>query len=326
MRVTKAAVRASVLWISILLFVSLLWQFSYGFEPFADDGYDPIRYEFFARFGLPAALEGLSGYKIVALLNLVYYFFPYYWGFVLLLAFIFISAVSAFSRSDFLKFFFSPVLFFYTAQTGKDGLTCFSLLLFAATLSKANLPVRVYAILLLTVAVTLYVRYPSAIYFALILYLWLVSPVTSPRLFWGGVLALSMPVFLFASANPFLCADTVETESTGFISQYIRLLTYGDEFLPVALRFLLNWLTPFYQPVASLYRLYAVREFYFVFEASVVLLQICLIIRYCNLRLFMLYLIPVAWFLALAFPFYHGRYILVTLPAVMVLAFSAKRN
>jgi hypothetical protein len=107
---------------NVALFVAcagLVWSFSNDFLISQPDGFDPLRYEYYARNGLPEAFSDSSSYRMVLLLEYIYRFLPYFSGYL-----VFISAlcigIRYFDESKVISLaIFSPISFYYFGQTGK---------------------------------------------------------------------------------------------------------------------------------------------------------------------------------------------------------------
>jgi hypothetical protein len=51
-------------------------------------GFDPLRYEYYARYGLPNEYIDSSSYRIVSYLQFIYRYLPFYWGHILSIFFV----------------------------------------------------------------------------------------------------------------------------------------------------------------------------------------------------------------------------------------------
>ena len=98
----------------IVLFCSisaLIWWFVNNFSVSEPEGFDPLRYEFYARHGLPQAFSDSSSYRMVLLLEFVYQYLPYFIGYVAIMAFI-MFGLSYFDHAGIISIgVFSPITF-----------------------------------------------------------------------------------------------------------------------------------------------------------------------------------------------------------------------
>lgn len=307
MTIYKSGLRVSLLNI-LLPLVALGYVLHYNGEIFAATGYDTLRYEYFARFGLPDNLVGTSSYRIVGVLETVYRVLPFYWGWLLVIGLLVFLACTTASNPPIQLFM--PTALFYYVQTGKDGLTLittFSLLLCLYAIRTGLLNVFQLFLVVCLCYFTFSIR-PSAIFFTLMaVYAWNRS---------GRLLCVIMllSIYLYTERDFDFHENTVLISSGG-IADLLRVLSFGADIQASLIRFVFNLLSPLLQPMASFTRIVRDPSAYQVLElvGSIHILVFCVVKR-SELQL------PIvfgAFCLTLIFPFYHGRYMMVLLAGII---------
>jgi hypothetical protein len=311
--------------ITAILFVGLsaaIWMTVSEFDVARIEGFDPYRYEYYARTTLPEYLAGSSSYRIVLLLDLIYQYLPYYIGFIVFIGFCLFFVLNAGDRVDFRYAVLSPLTFYYIAQTGKDGLSILAIICVALFASKRLL---IWATPLIVVtSVALYIR-P-----ALILFLPLIFMAVRYDIFKATIFSFVMAaVFLIAEVGKdavYILQDVAANEQTGILSQLGRELTFGYSLIAVIGRLFLLLISPFIQPLSALLKFSSSSEAFILFEGVCQLVFLILLIHKRIVLLFMLNSIPFAIIVAASSPFYHFRYMAILYPAIFMISVFKKRH
>lgn len=309
---TNAAIYKSGLRVGLLIFmlpiVGLGYVLHYNGEIFSITGYDSIRYEYFARFGLPDSLVGSSSYRIVGVLDTVYNFLPFYWGWLIVIGLL--VSLTCTTSSNPPTQLFMPTAVFYYVQTGKDGLTIittFSLLLCLYAIRSGLLNVLQMLLVVCLCYFTFSVR-PSAVFFTLMaVYAWNRS---------GRLLCVIMflAIYLYTKAD-FAFHENTVLISSGGIADLLRVLSFGADIQASLVRFVFNFLSPVLQPLASFTRIVREPSAYQALElvGALHILVFCVVKR----SELLLPMFVGAICLTLIFPFYHGRYMMVLLTGII---------
>lgn len=307
------------------LFVGLsatVWFVVNGYEVARDEGFDPLRYEYYARSDLPEYLADSSSYSIVLLLQFIYQYLPYYTGFVVFIGLCLFMVLNADNRKELRYATLSPLAFFYIAQTGKDGLAILALACVAITATRR---VSIWHVLLaIVISIALFVR-P-----ALILFL----PLTFVSIRYGtgiaSVFAVIVSAFFLATGigkeSLSLLVGLVSNEGSGALVQFGRELTFGYSPIPIAGRSLFLIASPFIQPLASVLKFLSGTEQFVLFEGVCQLLFLFVLIQHRILWVFIFNSIPFIIVVAAASPFYHFRYMAILYPVICAISILEKQN
>ncbi|MDQ5959188.1 MAG: hypothetical protein QG592_267 [Pseudomonadota bacterium] len=323
----RKSVRPSTLGnlIAAVLFVGLsatIWFVVNGFEVAREEGFDPLRYEYFARSDLPEYLADSSSYTIVLLLKFIYQYLPFYTGFVAFIGLCLFAVLNGDGRKELRHATLSPLAFFYIAQTGKDGLAILALA------SVAIIAIRRisiwHAMLAIVISIALVVR-P-----ALVLFL----PLTFISIRYGMGKATAFAVVVSAV---FLSTGTgeeslsmlekiVSDEGSGALAQLGRELTLGYSPIPVAGRSILLLVSPFIQPLGSVLKFLSGADPFVLFEGACQLLFLFALIHHRILSKFIVNSIPFIIVVAAASPFYHFRYMAILYPVIFSISILSKQR
>jgi hypothetical protein len=311
--------------IAAVLFVgfsAIIWLVVNDFEVARTEGFDPLRYEYFARSDLPEYFADSSSYTIVLLLKFIYRYLPFYTGFIL---FISLSLFVVLNRTDIRALRYatlSPLTFFYIAQTGKDGLAILALAC-VAIISIQRLSIS-HGVLAIVISIALFVR-P-----ALVLFL----PLVFVILRFGNGKAIMFSIMLSAA---FMASGTgnesltqlegiVADEGSGALAQLGRELTFGYSIAAIAGRSLLLLVSPFIQPIGSVLKFLSGADTFVLFEGVCQLLFLFALKRHRILLTFIINSIPFIIVVATASPFYHFRYMAILYPVIFAISMLAKQR
>lgn len=311
--------------IAAVLFVGLsaaIWFVANGFEVAREEGFDPLRYEYFARSDLPEYFADSSSYTIVLLLKFIYQYLPFYTGFVAFIGLCLFVVLNGDDRRELRYATLSPLAFFYIAQTGKDGLAILALAC-VAIIATRRLSIWHIAFAAL-VSIALIVR-P-----ALVLFL----PLTFVSIRFGMVKATAFAIMV---AAVFLATGTgeeslsmlegiVSDEGSGALAQLGRELTLGYSPIPVVGRSILLLVSPFIQPLGSVLKFLSGADPFVLFEGACQLLFLFALIRHRILSNFIANSIPFIIVVAAASPFYHFRYMAILYPVIFTISILEKQS
>jgi hypothetical protein len=311
--------------IAALLFVgfsAIIWLFVNDFEVARAEGFDPLRYEYFARSDLPEYFADSSSYTIVLLLKLIYRYLPFYSGFIV---FISLCLFVVLNRSDTRELRYatlSPLTFFYIAQTGKDGLAILALAC-VAIIAMQRLSIS-HVALAIVISIALVVR-P-----ALVLFL----PLTFVAIRFGNGKAIAFAIMLSAiflasgsgDESLTLLEGIVADEGSGALAQLGRELSFGYSPIPIICRSLLLLVSPFIQPVGSVLKFLSGADPFVLFEGVCQLLFLFALKRHRILLMFIVNSIPFIIVVATASPFYHFRYMAILYSVIFAISMIAKHR
>lgn len=316
----KKAGLAYDIFITILFILSsaVLWLLVNNFNIAREDGYDPFRYEYFAREDLPEYLAESSSYTIVFLLKFIYSFLPNYIGYLALICGCFLIVLRADRENKFKLALISPIAFFYIAQTGKDGLSILALISIAIIAISPRISLRMVS-LLGVIALGIFVR-P-----ALIPTIFLIFILFRYGLFRAILFSLVLSL-LFAFSTDLegtlsIVEGAAHDESSGPLAQFGRVLTYGYSIAPILGRLFLYLTSPLFQPIASVIKLSSGAEYFVIFEGLCQVAFFSIMLRRRLLIKFMRVSFPFCLIIAVMSPFYHYRYIAIIYPVIFCYVF-----
>lgn len=288
--------------------LSVLYLEKYNFSPAQSEGYDPLRYEYFARFGLPEYLVENPSYNIVKLLHALYLVTPHYFGAVFFAVLLYLQ-LSTYRVG--LGIALNPVLLFFLVQTGKDGITLLVLTLVFLYLSQTSRRSLLTSIIIFcSVVLLLWVR-PNSLMFLAVLF------VLYYRSWLLGFILLLASLNRFQRLN-FSFFTNVVGDGSGGLNDALRYLSFGNDLLPVTARFLLYLFSPVLQPAAAFFRFYSDPSFYDLIEIVSLMIFLIIFIRNFSWRSFF-YLIFFCLVMTLVQPFYHGRYFVIFFPIIILI-------
>lgn len=291
----------------------LVWYSVNGAAVAKPEGFDPYRYEYFAREGLPEGYLLASGYRIVILLQWIYQFLPVFFGFSVFCGALHCSLVMTVRNRTLLIALFNPITFYYIGQTGKDGI---AILAFAASamIATPGAPRRQFAAYMV-IAIALVLRPPIGI-FLLPIYLLFRRGVSSALLASIGLACGFLVISNQADiADSLLELVTRDDESD--ITQPARDFTFGIGVDVVAIRLALYLLSIFFQPFVGLGKFASSWDFFLLYEAIIYFLMLFYVAKMKLIRQFLLASLPFVVLVATIFPFYHFRYLVVSYPLVL---------
>jgi hypothetical protein len=308
-----------------VLFVGLsatIWFFVNDFEIARPIGFDPLRYEYFARSELPEYYADSSSYTIVLLLKFIYQYLPEYIGFIAFIALCLFLVLIGTDKRELRYATLSPLAFFYIAQTGKDGLAILALAC-VAIFAIQRLSTW-HAVLAIVISMALVVR-P-----ALVLFL----PVTFVCMRFGNGKAIVFSTVLSAvflvtgtgEESLSLLEGAVSDEGTGAMAQLVRELTFGYSPTSIAGRSFLLLVSPFIQPLGAIQKFLSGADPFVLFEGACQFFFLIALIRHRILAPFIVNSIPFIIVVATASPFYHFRYMAILYPVIFAISMLAKQR
>lgn len=295
-----------------IAFSGLGWLFANDFNVANNEGFDPLRYEYYARSDLPPYLQDNSTYSIVILLKSIYTYLPNYYGFLLFVFTCTAIIILSDNSKNINAIVFSPITFFYIAQTGKDG---FSILSTAAIVLLSKQKPKVQSLgLFFIITITVFIRPAIIIILFLTFILFtkgLKQSILAALIFSGFFL-----IFFNSSDQLPLLEVTVADENSGKLAQILRELTFGYSILPILDRVMLLFFSPIIQPIAALIKVINSGELYILFEGLCQAAFLWTVIRSKKLVPFFLNSTPFVLLISIASPFYHFRYMAITYPLI----------
>jgi len=309
--------------IAALLFVGLSaisWLVVNDFEVARAEGFDPFRYEYFARTELPEYYADSSSYNIVLMLKFFYQYLPFYLGFIAFIGLCLFVVLIGTNRAELRHATLSPLAFFYIAQTGKDGLAILALAC-VGILAMRRLSIW-HAVLGVVIFIALAVR-PAMVLFL---------PLTFIAIRFGHLYAIIFSIVLSViflatgtgAENLFLLEGVVSDEGSGALAQFVRELTFGYSLIAIAGRSLLLFFSPFFQPLISVLKFLTNAEAFILFEGTCQLLFLFTLIRFRMLSSFTIFSIPFIIVVATVSPFYHFRYMAILYPVIFSISLLIK--
>lgn len=292
----------------------LCWWIANNFEVASPDGFDPLRYEYYAREGLPNAFSDSSSYRMVIVLESIYRYLPFYVGYLALIILL-CSIIRLSDRTNLVSLaIFSPISFYYLSQTGKDGIAILSLV--AAGLL-ARHPRHWATLLSGTIVIGLGIFVRPAI--------GLLLPIAVIQFRYGTFWALLVcPIMLYAFsqvADTYLILSTLEgltgDEGAGRFAQLLRQYTFGYDIYSVGAKLVLLLFSVFFQPALAFAKYFYGSSSFVLFEGICYLLFGYILIRRRLTLKFFVSSIPYVIMVGASSPFYHFRYLAVAYPAIM---------
>lgn len=299
-----------------------VWLFVNDFEIARPIGFDPLRYEYFARSDLPEYYAESSSYTIVLLLKFIYQYLPFYTGFIAFITLCLFVVLHGTNISELRYATLSPLAFFYIAQTGKDGLAILALACIAI-LAVQRLSIWHIA-LAIVISIALVVR-P-----ALVLFL----PLTFVCLRFGHRKAIVFSTVLSAvflatgtgEESLSMLEEVVSDEGSGAWAQLGRELTFGYSPTTITGRSFLLLLSPFIQPLGAVVKFLSGADLFVLFEGACQLFFLFALIRHRIVSSFMVNSIPFIIVVATVSPFYHFRYMAILYPVIFVVSMLEKKR
>ena len=292
---------------------AFMWWIANGFTVSQSEGFDPLRYEFYARYGLPQAFSDSSSYRMVLVLEFIYQYLPYFVGYVAIMAFI-MFGLSYFDDAEIISLaVFSPITFYYIAQTGKDGIAILAIIASAILIStKKNFGSIIFSVL--AIGLALYVR-PAVI---------LIIPVVLVQFRLGTLYALIACVLIAAvflvTSDGYSILSNLEglagDEGSGQFAQLLRRYTFGYELQPILYKVGLLSISVLFQPFLAFLKFYYGSPTFVLFEGACFLGFLLLLLRDRIALKFLVSSLPCAIIIGVSSPFYHFRYMAVAYPVI----------
>lgn len=310
---TKTAVQIAV----FMAFAGFLWIFFNDFSIAEPEGFDPLRYEYYARYGLPNAFSDSTSYRLVYILDLIYRYLPFYWGYIICIAAIGIG-LRYFDRSRLVSFaIFSPISFYYLSQTGKDGIAILAII---GTAMLASTSRNIGSILFVTIITALAFFIRPAI--------GLIIPVAMIQFrfgtFWAIMLCLPLIIAFNLSTDLYDILNNLgaltEDEGAGGLASLLRTYTFGYEWEPIFAKMMLLLTSLFFQPFLGFLKYYFGSPIFVVFESLCFSVFLFIVIRQKLLIRFVTSSLPYVIIIGSTSPFYHFRYLAIAYPAIWAYA------
>ncbi len=292
---------------------AFIWWIANDFMISQSEGFDPLRYEFYARHGLPQAFSDSSSYRMVLLLEFIYQYLPYFIGYVTIMALI-MFGLRYFDDAEIISIaVFSPITFYYIAQTGKDGIAILAIIASAMLVgTKKNFGSILFSFL--AIGLALYVR-PAVI---------LIIPVVLVQFRFGTLYALIACVLIAAvflvTLDGYSILSNLEgltgDEGAGQFAQLLRRYTFGYELQPILYKVGLLSISVLFQPILGFLKFYFGSPTFVLFEGVCFLGFLLLLLRDRIALKFLVSSLPCAIIIGVSSPFYHFRYMAVAYPVI----------
>lgn len=291
----------------------LCWWAANGFSVAAPDGFDPLRYEYYARYGLPEAFSDSSSYRVVLVLQYIYQFLPYYAGYLALMGGLCFGLRYCDPAKIVSISIYSPISFYYISQTGKDGIAVLGSIA-AAIFVTSHKSMGMIVFNTFIVILAFYVR-PAII---------LIIPIVMVQFKFGTFYAIISAVvlsiiFLFISDSYSILSNLeglTGDEGAGQFAQLLRRFTFGYEFAPVMAKLFLLGSSVFFQPFLAILKFYAGSPFFVLFEGLSFLIFLFFVAKDRLLVKFLISSLPYVVTIGVSSPFYHFRYLAVAYPVI----------
>ncbi len=296
------------------------WAFN-NFEVYATEGFDPLRYEYYARFGLPNYLLDSTSYRIVDILAFIYRFLPEYGGFVFVISLVVILVRTTDPTVYASTAVFSPICFYYLPQTGKDGIAILALI---ATMIVAidfrSIPAWFSWLFVFSIA--LFVRPAMLIY---------VPIVVLQTRFGTRIALLIVPILILVFNNAINVYDATaglegiaDDAGAGAFAQYLRVYSFGYDFYAIIAKSALFALSPVMQPAVGLLKFLTSANYFTLLEGGSYAVFLYQLLHRRKLFRFMVASTPYCIALGATSPFYHFRYLAVVYPVIAIYALYSK--
>ena len=250
---------------------------------------------------------------MVLLLEFIYQYLPYFIGYVMIMAFI-MFGLSYFDNAEIISVaVFSPITFYYIAQTGKDGIAILAIIASAILVStKKNLGSVLFSVL--AIGLAFYVR-PAVI---------LIIPVVLVQFRLGTLYALIACILIAAvflvTSDGYSILSNLEgltgDEGAGQFAQLLRRYTFGYELQPILYKFGLLSISVLFQPILGFLKFYFGSPTFVLFEGVCFFGFLLLLLRDRIALKFLVSSLPCAIIIGVSSPFYHFRYMAVAYPVI----------
>jgi hypothetical protein len=292
---------------------ALFWLLCNNMSSSAPEGYDPLRYQYYALYGLPGWAEDSSSYRIVGLLQEIYKIFPGYLGFLLFI-WIICQGIFRYDRKQIaLVVMFSPISFYYLAQTGKDGI---AVLAMGAIAQLAARKPNFGSLLICGAVVLLAIYLRPAIT--------LLLPIVVVQFMYGNraayfilpILAFFVYYFNNLGELQYILQATAGDEGSGTMIRIIREYTLGYDAGKTILKILLFGLSFIFQPGLSIVKFYSSGVESPLFQSLCLTLFLYFMVKEKIIKEFFIASVPYVIVLGISVPFYHFRYLEACYPVI----------
>jgi hypothetical protein len=301
---------------NVFVFIALsglMWWISNSFSVSQPEGFDPLRYEYLARIGLPPQYYNSSSYRIVLILEFIYRYLPYYIGYLLFIG-ILCFFIRYFDTTRVISYsIFSPVAFYFLGQTGKDGIAIIAMIS-VALISASKNSYKSYIFCIIIVGLSFYIR-PAIL---------LLVPIVFVQFRFGTIwatLAAVVLIYIFSTNfDTYEMLNSLESltldEGSGQSAQLLRAYTFGYTFEAVSVKMILLMGSFLFQPFLSLLKFYSGSSAFVLYEGACYLVFLYFIWKKKLLIKFMVACIPYVLILGSTTPFYHFRYLAIAYPII----------
>lgn len=298
------------------------WAFN-NFLVYASEGFDPLRYEYYARFGLPNYFLDTTSYRIVSILSFIYRFLPEYGGYIFVIALIAIGLRYVDGSAYISTAIFSPISFYYLSQTGKDGIAILALIaMMIIAFDFKKIEHLVFCGLIVGLAI--FVRPPILIYL----------PMVILQTRFGTRAALLVTPLLIVIFN--YSIDIYDTTSSienltddagaGAAAQFLRRYSLGYDIAPILVKIFLFCFSPIFQPAIGVVKFITSGETFVLLESISYGAFLFLLWKQKIILRFFWASLPYCVALGATSPFYHFRYLAIVYPVIFVYARYAPRK
>jgi hypothetical protein len=310
--------------VRIALFLALgafFWWISNDFSVSEPIGFDPLRYEYYARNGLPQAFSDSSSFRMVVLLEYIYRFLPNYVGYLVFIGILCFSAIRLDRFNTVYIAISSPISFYYLCQTGKDGLAIISLVC-VAMIARDFKNLTLILFVSFVVGLSLFIR-PA---------IGLLIPLTFVQFRFGTLASLLLvPIMLYAFStvtDTYQVLNTLEgltgDEGAGQLALILRQYTFGYDNIAIFYKVVLLISSFIFQPLVGVFKYLSGSSNFVLFEASCFGLFLLNIVRSRLPVRFLVASLPYVLIIGATSPFYHFRYLAVTYPIIYFFCISVE--
>jgi len=300
----------------LALFLALggaIWWLANDFSVAEPEGFDPLRYEYFARNGLPQAFADSSSFRMVLFLEYLYKYLPFYAGYLIVIG-IMCYAIILVDKSRMLHFAIScPISFYYLSQTGKDGIAILALISGAIlAINMKNVTAMIVGGLI--IALSFFVR-PA---------IGLLLPIVFVQYRFGTFWATALVPFMLYAFS--IVADTYQVlgqlegltgdEGAGQMAALLRQYTFGYDRIAVFYKIVLLLGSFVFQPVLGIVKYLSGSSTFVLFEGLCFAAFLFILVKEKLIIRFIVSSIPYVLIIGATSPFYHFRYLAVTYPLI----------
>lgn len=277
-------------------------------------GFDPLRYQYYAEYGLPNAFSDSSSYRLVELLDILYTYTPFYTGYLMFMGALCVG-LRFFDASKIISAaIFSPIAFYYIGQTGKDGIAVLACVAAAMLTTSRKMSAGLVVFSITTIALSLYIR-PAAI---------LIIPLVVIQFRLGTaysvLAAIAVAIVFNVNVDGYSILSNLESltgdDGAGQSAQILRTYTFGYSIEAILAKITLLLISPLFQPALAVVKFLAGSPKFVLYEGAAFLLFILNVIRKGGGVKFVIASLPYVIVIGATSPFYHFRYLVVAYPVV----------